>query len=241
MASPFNPYQAPVDEARASVGVGDFEIGQAVSDGFERTKLYWSTAIGVLLLGGLLILLSTVTVIGYFLVVPVFGWGMTKFFLNMQDQRQPQLNDLFAGFSNYGTALGRMLLVGVTYIGMALLSESGVFIGQYLKSTPIVIAGYAIYLVFFVFVLARFYFAFFFLVDRDLKAMDALGASWRATEGKGLKMVGLALVAGLIGSLGVLGLCVGVFFTIPMSYVMYASAYRQVVGYEPPPAVASWG
>ena len=240
MASPFNPYQAPAVEPLPIIGAGDFDLGQTIKDGFDRTKQYLVPAISVLLLGGLLMLLSAVTVIGYFLAVPVFVWGMFKFFLNMQDQRQPQLNDLFAGFSNYGTVLGRMLLLTVLYVGTTLLSESLVFVGQFMKSTPVTVVGYVIYLAFFVFVLSRFFFAFFFVVDRDMPALEALSASWRATEGKALKMTGLALVSGLIGMCGVIGLCVGVFFTVPMSYVMYVSAYRQVVGYGPP-AAGGWG
>jgi len=234
MTSPFNPYQAPVIEPPLPVGAGDFDLGRTVQDGFERTKLYLGPAIGVLLLGGLLMVLSAVTVIGYFLAVPVFGWGMIKFFLNMQDQRQPTLNDLFAGFSNYWTVLGRMLLSMVIYIGLALLSESLVFVGQFMKSTPLIVVGYVIYMAFFILVLSRFYFTLFFVVDRDMPAIEALSASWRATEGKALKMFGLAMVAGLVGISGVIGLCVGVLFTMPMSYVMYASAYRQVAGYGSP-------
>jgi uncharacterized membrane protein len=234
MASPFNPYQAPAFEPSPPAGAGDFTIGQTIQDGFERTKLYLGPAIGVLLLGGLMMVLSALTVIGYFLAVPVFGWGMIKFFLNMQDQRQPTLNDLFAGFSNYWTALGRMLLVTVIYVGLVLLSESLVFVGQFMKSTPLIAVGYVIYLTFFALVLSRLYFTFFFVVDRDMSAIEALSASWRATEGKTLKMFGLAMVAGLVGISGVIGLCVGVLFTMPMSYVMYASAFRQVTGHGSP-------
>ncbi|MET0792795.1 MAG: hypothetical protein ABW061_14845 [Polyangiaceae bacterium] len=240
MASPFNPYQAPAIEPLPAIGAGDFDIGQTVKDAFDRTKQYFGQTLVMLLVGGLLVLLAAVTVIGYFFAVPVFAWGLTKFFLNLQDQRQPQLNDLFAGFSNYWNVLGRALLLTVIYIGLTLVSESLVFVGQFLKSTPLIVVGYVIYIGFFCGVLTRLYFAFFFIVDRDLPAMAALSASWRATEGKALKLVGLALLSGLIAASGVLGLCVGALFTIPMSYAMYASAYRQVVGYGPPPA-AGWG
>jgi uncharacterized membrane protein len=235
MASPFNPYQAPIVEPPPPVSAGDFDLGRTVQDGFERTKLYLGPALAVLLLGGLLIALATVTVIGYFLAVPVLGWGMVKFFLNMQDQRQPSFNDLFAGFSNYWTVLGRMLLVTLIYVGLVLLSESLVFVGQFMKSTPLIAVGYLIYITFFALVLSRLYFAFFFVVDRDMPAVEALSVSWRATQGKPLKMFALALLAGLVGASGLIGLCVGVLFTVPMSYVMYASAYRQVAGYGSPP------
>jgi len=239
MASPFNPYQAPVVEPAPPVSAGDFDLGRTVQDGFERTKLYLGPALAVLLLGGLLMALATITVIGYFLAVPVLAWGMVKFFLNMQDQRQPSFNDLFAGFSNYWTVLGRMLLVTLIYVGLVLVSESLVFVGQFMKSTPLIVVGYVIYLTFFALVLSRLYFAFFFVVDRDMPAVEALSVSWRATQGKPLKMFALAILAGLVGMSGLIGLCVGVLFTVPMSYVMYASAYRQVAGYGAPPP--RWG
>jgi hypothetical protein len=235
MVSPFNPYQAPVVEPAPPVGEGDFDLGRTVQDGFDRTKSYLGPAIAVLLLGGLLMVLSALTVVGYFLAVPVLGWGMIKFFLNMQDQRQPSLNDLFAGFSNYWPVLGRMLLATLIYVGLTLLSESLVFVGQFMKSTPLIIIGYVIYFAFFALVLSRLYFTFFFVVDRDMPAVEALSASWRATHGKALKMFGLAMLVGLVGMSGVIGLCIGVLFTLPMSYVMYASAYRQVAGYGSPP------
>jgi len=242
MTSPFNPYQAPAHEPLPSaLAGGDFDIGQTVKDAFERTREYVGPSIGMLLLGGLLMALAMFTVVGYFVVVPVLAWGMIKFFLNVQDRRQPQLNDLFAGFSNYGTVLGRMLLVLVCLIGLAILGESVVFVGQFMKSVPITVAGYVIYLVFLVLVLSRLYFAIFFVVDRDMGALESLAASWRVLEGKGLKIVGLGLLAGLIGVSGVLALCVGLLFTIPMSYMMYISAYRQVVGHAPPPALGGRG
>ena len=234
MASPFNPYQAPVVEPAPPVSAGDFDLGRTIQDGFERTKLYVGPAVAVLVLGGLLMVLSALTVIGYFFAVPVLGWGMIKFFLNMQDQRQPTLNDLFAGFSNYWVVLGRMLLATLIFIGLTLLSESLVFVGQFMKSTPLMVIGYVIYMACFALVLSRLYFTFFFVVDRDMPAVEAVSASWRATQGKAPKMFALAILVGLVGMSGLIGLCVGVLFTVPMSYVMYASAFRQVAGYGSP-------
>ena len=239
MASPFNPYQAPAVEQLPPIGSGDFDIGRCVSEAFENTKRYIGPAIGVLLLGFILIELTAVTVIGVFLAVPVFAWGFARFFLNMQDGRA-QFNDLFAGFSNYGKVLGSTLLMLVVFVLLTLLGESVVLIGGFLKSTPLTVVGYVIYIAFFVLVLSRFYFALFFLVDKNMTGMEALAASWNSTQGKGLKMAGFLLLTSLIGASGVLGLCVGMLFTMPMSYAMYASAYRQIVGYGPPPA-DNWG
>ena len=235
MTSPFNPYQAPVyDQMPQPVQAGDFDIGVAFKDGYTLTSRHFGMVLGATLLCGLMVILSAVTVVGYFLAVPVFAWGMIKFFLNLQDERA-QVSDLFSGFSNYGTVLGRMLLLTVIYIFAAGASESVVFVGQYLKSLPIQLVGWVIYLTFFVTVVSRFYFAYFFVVDKDMSTMDALSAAWTSTRGKTLKLVGLATVTFLVAMSGVVGLVIGLLFTIPMSYVMYSSAFRQVAGNQPPP------
>jgi hypothetical protein len=186
-------------------------------------------AIGVFLLAMLCFLLSALTIVGYFVLVPVLGWGLVKFLLNMRDG-DPKVSDLFSGFSNYGVALGRTLLLALI-LGLAgVASESLVFVGQYLKSVPIQGLGWVVYLAAVALVLGRLYFAFFFIVDKDMSAIVALSAAWQATRGKGLKIFALLLVSGLIGALGLLALCIGSLFTLPMSYAMYVSAYRQMVG-----------
>jgi hypothetical protein len=147
-----------------------------------------------------------------------------------------EFNDLFAGFSKYGATLGRMLLLMVVLILLGLVSESLIFIGSWLQSSVLSLIGSLVYLACVVFVILPTSFAFFFAVDRDLPALDALNASWRITRGKLLKLVGLGLLAGLIAVSGILALGVGVVFTMTMSYAMFASAYRQMTG--PAPAAA---
>lgn len=238
MTSPFNPYQAPIAESLPSVAAGDFDIGRCVTDAFERMKQNPMLPIGVLIVGQLLMMISMFTVVGIFLALPVFVWGLTKFFLNLHDQRQPQTNDLFAGFANYWTVVGRVLLVLVSFFLLALLGESAMLVGEATKSVPLSVIGFLVYLSFFLFVLSRFYFALFFVVDRNLPALEAMSASWRLLQGKSLKMAGFVFVAALVSSAGVLALCIGILFTIPMSYLMYVSAYRQAAGYGPPPGQA---
>lgn len=227
MTSPYNPYQAPAFEPRETVEPGDFSISQSISEAFEKTKQHFGVAVGSLLLGALLMLLAAITVIGYFVAVPVLAWGLIKFYLDLQDDR-PDLHSLFAGFSQYGKALGRTLLLTVIWIGMTLASESLVFVGQAMESTPVILVGYVVYLAIFALFLARLYFAYFFMVDRDMGALESLGAAWEVTRGKGLKCFALVFASGLIGASGILGLCVGLLFTIPMSYAMLTSAYRQL-------------
>jgi len=226
-----NPYQAPVaDGDMPELAAGDFSIGAALSEAFEVTKQNFPLWLGVGIVGFLLVGLSAITIIGYFVLVPVFTWGLCRFLLNMVDGRAT-FGDLFSGFSNYGTNLWRMLGVSVCFIGLVLLGDSIALVGQLTKSSGLQTFGSLVYLVFTFTVLLRFYFAMFFLVDNpNMGAIESLSASWAATRGKTLKLIGLALVSGLVGMLGLLALVVGVLFTLTMSYVAYAAAYRRMVG-----------
>ena len=234
MADPFNnPYQAPLNSSEPPSGDGgDFTIRRALSDGWNATVRNFPLWLGVGIVAVLIAGISAATVIGYFLVLPVLGFGGIKFLLNMLDGKA-EFNDLFAGFSNYGATLGRMLLLGMMLVLLGLASESVLFIGSWLGSSLVTLLGSFVYLASLIFVILPTSFACFFAVDRDLSALDALTASWRISRGKLGTLVLLALLAGLIAVAGVLALGVGVLFTGTMSYVMFASAYRQMVGPRP--------
>jgi uncharacterized membrane protein len=109
-------------------------------------------------------------------------------------------------------------------------AESLVFVGQFMQSRALIAVGWLVYLALLVGVLVRWYFAFFLIVDRDLSVFGALSASWRMTEGKAWKTVGLTLLATLVAMSGILACGVGVIFTVMLSYLMFASAYRQMAG-----------
>ncbi len=232
--TPPNPYQAPAaDYEIERVVPGDFRIDRSIEEAFRVTKAHFPLWLGVGVVGMLCIMVAAVTLIGYFLVVPVLVWGMARFLLNMVDGR-PDFNDLFSGFSRYGGVLGQTLLLMVIYVGLTVFSESLVFVGQALKQPLIQGIGWLLYMAFFALVMVRLYMALFFLVDRDMSAIEALSASWNATRGKTLKLLGLAVVTTLLTMAGLLALCVGVVFTATVAYVSYASAYRQLAG--PPPS-----
>jgi uncharacterized membrane protein len=228
-----NPYQAPTADFDVPTGnFGELSIGRCVSESFEATKRYFPLWLWVGLVGGVLSFLSAITFIGYFVLVPVFAFGMTKFLLNMIDGRA-EFGDLFAGFSNYGSVLGRTLMVTLCFIALVLVGDSLAIIGQVTKSPALQAVGGLVNLVFSVVVVVRFYFAMFFVVDRDMGGIEAMSASWNATRGKNLTLLGLGLVGGLIAIAGLLALVVGFIFTLMMAYVCYASAYRQVAGPRP--------
>lgn len=231
--SPLNPYQAPFAHDPASGGgAGDFSIQRALSDGWNATRNYFPLWLGVGIVGSLCAGAAAITVIGAIVVVPVLVYGGIKFLLNMLDGRA-QFNDLFSGFSNYGSVLGRMLLLILLLALIGLASESVLLIGNFTDSGVLQLVGSLIYLGATLFVILPLSFSTFFLVDQNMGATEALGASWRIARGKLGKLLLLTLVEMLIGVLGVLALVVGVIFSMTIAYAMLASAYRQMVANAP--------
>ena len=67
-----------------------------------------------------------------------------------------------------------------------------------------------------------------FIVDQGMATMDAVKASWAATDAQKGGIILLAIVAGLIGMAGSIALGIGLLFTIPVSYAIFTAAYRQM-------------
>ena len=239
VSPPVNPYAPPrsIDAPVPQLAFADFDIGRAVTDAWEICKRHFPLWLGALFVAGFLSIVSALTIIGYFVLVPVFLWGGWKFLLNMLDGG-PSFDDLFAGFKNYLTVLGRTLLLTFINIVLSVLSQALVFVGEYKHSIPIMIVGYVAYVAFAIGVLLRLTFGMFLVVDRDMSALEAFAVSWNMTQGKTLKLVGLAILAGLIAVAGLFACGIGVIWTGTMAWVMYASAYRQIIGPPPRPAVA---
>lgn len=75
-----------------------------------------------------------------------------------------------------------------------------------------------------------FLFAYPLIVDRKLKAIDAIKLSFRAGLSNFWRLLGMMLLTGLMTSVGVLACYVGAFLVMPLSYAAIAKAYEQVFG-----------
>jgi uncharacterized membrane protein len=208
---------------------GKFRVGGCVSEAFEATKSNFGLLLGVGILSMACFVVAGITIIGYFIFVPVIAWGCIKFLLNVIDG-EAKFSDMFSGFSHFGTVLGRMLWLGIILVLISLVGASVQIIGDVAEFPELWLAGAVINLIFSIFVTVRLNFAIFFAVDQDATATESLRMSWNSTSGLVLSTFILALVSTLINFLGALCFLVGLFFTIPMSYLMWVSAYRQMVG-----------
>lgn len=222
-----NPYAQPAPQTVG--GTGQIDIGEAVSQGWSAMTQNAGVAIGGTLVGLLVMMLGYITIVGIFLVLPVVGYGMVRLYLNIADGGG-EVGDVFDGFRNYGSALGSMLLLFLVYLAISLPGSVLGFIGGYTDTVALVFVGQIYGFVVAFLVTMRLYFAPFFIVDQQMGAIDAVKAAWDATRDQKLMVILFSIVAGIIGAAGIIALVIGMFFTIPLSYTIYACAYRQLVG-----------
>ncbi|WP_309640632.1 hypothetical protein [Flavobacterium sp.] len=72
------------------------------------------------------------------------------------------------------------------------------------------------------------------IIFGDLKAMEAIEASILIVSKQFFILFGLLIVSGIMVMLGIFGLCIGIFFTIPFIYSMYYCVYSEIIGDETP-------
>lgn len=223
-----NPYAAPESKlASSDLEMGDFTVGESFSAAWKACWSNFPQWLGFGLLSMLVSILSMFTVIGYFVVVPVLLWGNVTYLLNLLDGKS-EINNLFVGFKQYGKVLGRMLLFILAFILLSVITQSVSIIGTVMQEPSLMTVGSIINLIASIFLL-RFYFAIFFMIEKDMPALEALSTSWQCTKGKTLKVIllGLAGIPIMLG--GALALGIGVFPAMLIIYLMWASAYRQMV------------
>ena len=226
----YAPPQANLTDASAAVaGTGSFDLGLAFNEAWAATWANFGLLLGVSLVGGLLVLLSTVSVVGIFLLVPVFAWGGIRFILNVIDG-QAEFADLFSGFQDYGRSLLSMLLLFVLSSLISALGQALNLIATAANVPLLEAVGTIVNLLWTFLVMARLNFAWFYAVDRGLGPVEALQASWDATSELKGSCAALIVMSLVVIVIGLLCLIVGLIPASMIAYLLPVSAYRQMVG-----------
>ena len=251
-----NPYTPPAANVEGPAGglaggTGTFSIGQCVSDAWATTWANFPLWLGVGIVGSIAFALSGLTVIGIFLVWPVLSYGAVVFVLRMHDGNA-DFGDLWAGFNDYGSNLASGLGLWVLITLLGYVGQIPLLIATFAESAVGMVVGQLINLIW-VFVIVRFYFAFFVWVEEGAGPIEALGRSWALTSAVKWKVIGLILVMGAIFmvalvplfvllipaaagespglmAVGMLAFVVMMFPATMIGYMLYVSAYRQVAG-----------
>lgn len=145
-----------------------------------------------------------------FAVQMLFQAGLIKIWLTAAKGGTPSFGDLFSAMGRFPAMIATMFLMFLgIYLGMILLIVPGIILAL----------GFGL--------------AQYFVVDKNMGPIAALGASWKATDGHKAKIFLLGLISIGVMLLGYLACCVGVFVAIPLISLAFAIVYLRLTGQDP--------
>ena len=225
----YAPPHARLRSAPSAGPGGTIEIGEAFKEGWAATWASFGLTLGVYVAGTVLTLLSVLTVVGVFLLLPVFFWGFIRFNLNAIDGRA-EFADLFSGFADYGRVVGTMLVLMGLMVLVGMIGQSLSIVGAAADSVALQLMGALLNFVWSLTVMPRIAFAWYYAVDHEMGPGEALNAAWAATDGQTGRCLVLGILTSVVMIMGVLFLLVGVIPAMMVAYLMQAAAYRQLAG-----------
>ncbi|HLD25870.1 MAG TPA: hypothetical protein VJC05_02410 [Candidatus Andersenbacteria bacterium] len=196
-----------------------FSIGEAVRVGWQKTKQnFW-------LLAGMILTTGAASF--------VFG--------SIQDALSGEPLAWIAAFVNFVVQLGLelgMMAVALRLIDHQLIAYKDLFsrygqLGNFFVASFVgglaTVAGLIVFIVPGIYIALRFSQAGYIIVDRKLKGIEALKASWQLTRGTTLQLFFFFLTLIVLNTLGTLLLLIGLLVTLPVTQVATAHVYRRLV------------
>lgn len=141
----------------------------------------------------------------------VFNGGLYFFYIKKVRGESSELGDAFSGFS---LALGPLILTGLV-VGLMTL------------------AGFILLILPGIYLAVAYAFAYMLVIDRKMEFWAAMEVSRRVITSQWWRMFGLMIVGAIIAVLGVLGLLIGIFITVPIFIGALVYAYEDLC--NPPP------
>lgn len=245
---------------------GAIVAGDCISNGWNLVKPNYWMYFGICLLA--ILLISCIPCVNFVLMGPVL---VGVYYVLLKDMRSESvdLGMMFKGFEKFVPAMVVGLIQGLPGIVWTIVDYSvniaslvGAARGtgtdaNFYQADESIMAGFTLAYVFLglgmmvlsVFWGVIFIFALPLLAENQIGPIEALSLSARAALSNAGGLILLIVLQVLIAIAGVLALCLGVFFVIPIIYAATAFAYRQVfppadmpqVNVTPPPPGAYGG
>lgn len=171
----------------------------------------------------------------------VFYGGLYYYYLGRMRGEERTIGDIFAGFSrNPGHLILANLLTSLIIVALIAPFFGPLFFAVIKASmegggAPPDIGGGTVGLVFLglipvLYLGISWIFSFVLIIDKGLGAWTAMEVGRRVVGGQWFRVFFVALIGGIIGCLGVIGLFIGFFFTIPLTLGAILCAYEDLFG-----------
>jgi hypothetical protein len=190
------------------------KFGEWIENGFNLYKENFRTLV---LASIFVVVLSTVTV-GILTGPMLAGLVVLTLELMTGNEPKPEAGKVFKGFDYFIHSFLFVVVWGLCIFIVSLILGVLPVIGH-LASLFAVYAAQAFLM-----------FGLFLIVDRQMEFWPASMESINMVKTNFWPFFGLAAVAGIIGSIGVIAFGIGVVFTIPIQGCILAVAYREVFG-----------
>lgn len=92
----------------------------------------------------------------------------------------------------------------------------------------IVISGSFLFIIPGIYLSLRLEFFIFFIVEEDAGIIESLRRSWKITKGHILQLFFLRLIMIAIATIGLMIFIVGIFFAMPIIFIMYCEVFRKL-------------
>ncbi|HEX3101487.1 MAG TPA: hypothetical protein VHQ01_06845 [Pyrinomonadaceae bacterium] len=225
---------------------GAINAGDCVSNAWNLVKNNYGMYLGIALIG--MILSGCIPCVSLFLVGPILG-GIYYVVLREMNGEPVEFGMMFKGFEKFvplmvigliqaiPEIIGQILRVVVQFGQIGLNGGRDRDFDFYAPKAPELLAGGLLIVVAIVaLVLILFgviwrvllFFAIPIALERDLSPVDAMKLSAKAAMSNLGGLIVLFIFEFLIALLGIIALCIGIFFVIPIIYAANAFAYRQV-------------
>ncbi|MBD3248233.1 DUF975 family protein [Candidatus Falkowbacteria bacterium] len=141
----------------------------------------------------------------FYAVSVLLTLGFIKINLLVINKKKPHINELFSCYDRIlQQIIADVISLVIILIGFVFLIIPGIYLAVRLQFTS------------------------FFIVDKNMKAIDALKASFKITKGRALRLFFFDLLLGLINVLGFFTFAVGLFFSIPTTSAAMTLVYREL-------------
>lgn len=257
-AAPVSPAPAPagpVDpkayaDALLARG-GSVDVFGCLSQSFHLWTGNFLPLVGVTLLVFLLQavigMIPLLGMIGGLFLNGVFYGGLYYYYLGKMRGEHREVGDAFAGFSRALVPLGLTSLLQAAFTVAMVLVFFAPWIGFFIHAiqhpggapgtlptfTPIVLGLSALGGLVMLFVSVSWIFAFALVIDKGLGPWTAMAVSWRVVTRNWFSVFFTLLLGSILTMLGLIGLFIGVLFTLPLMIGALLYAYESLCN---PPA-----